>query len=93
MRSSDFLSNKELRVLRFNSWDGPHFTRCTYLPVFCTAGKLVEAFNTARVLSEQGEYQSLNKRGSLERQVRGKHRANVGPRESQALIVAWILLA
>jgi len=69
MRSSDLLSNSELRLLKFNEWEGGPFTRCTYLPTFCTAGKLTEAFNTARVLAVQADNQSLAKRASLERQL------------------------
>ena len=37
MRQSDLLSDHELTLLIFRCWQGPAFTRCTYLPIFCTA--------------------------------------------------------
>ena len=69
MRQGDLLSNNELAVLVFNCWTSSghmHFTRCTYLPVFCTAGKLAEAFEVVRALSEKGEHADLRRRQALE---------------------------
>ena len=82
MRSADLLSNSELSLLVFNAWEGVTFSRCTYLPVFCTAGKLTEAFNTARVLLAQGEYQSMGKRRSLERQLHAEVGQDTEAREA-----------
>ena len=52
-------------------WQGPasSFSRCTYPPIFCTAGKLNELFNKARTLSAEGELQSLSRRERLELQL------------------------
>ena len=74
MRASDLLSNAELALLVFRCWHssgvgGTHFSRCTYLPVFCTAGKLNVAFNLCRKFSAEAELQTLRKRSSLELQL------------------------
>ena len=70
MRTGDLLSNHELNLLVFRCWQGgAAFSRCTYLPIFCTAGKLNEVFHRARTLSAEGELQSLNKRERLEVQL------------------------
>jgi len=70
MRLSDLLSNHELHKLVFRCWHGgSSFSRCTYLPIFCTAGKLNEVFHRALTLSAEGEQQSLARRERLELQL------------------------
>ena len=66
MRQSDMVNNHELQVLVFNKWEGDSFSRCTYLPVFITAGKLNEAIHQATVIASEGESTSLNKQLGLE---------------------------
>ena len=66
MRQSDMVNNHELQVLVFNKWEGASFSRCTYLPVFITAGKLNEAIHQATVIASEGESTSLNKQLGLE---------------------------
>jgi len=69
MRMSDLLSNHELHILVFRCWQGPVFSRCTYLPIFCTAGKLNDAFNFVRSLSAEYEQQSIARRHKFELQL------------------------
>ena len=60
MRQSDMINNHELQLLVFNKWQGAGFSRCTYLPVFITAGKLNEAIHQAAVIGSEGGATSFN---------------------------------
>ena len=60
MRQSDMINNHELQLLVFNKWQGAGFSRCTYLPVFITAGKLNEAIHQAAVIGSEGGSTSFN---------------------------------
>jgi len=82
LRAADLLSNHEQHVLKFNSWAGLGFSRCTYLPTFCTAGKLAEAFHFVRSVGEQARHQAFKKRGALERQMQSAIVANTPMREA-----------
>ena len=86
MRSSDLLSNVEERRLLFGEWRGPGFSRCVYLPCFCTAGKLNEAFHHVRILADQAHSQPLRKRRQLERQL---HIDLDQPREMREAVVEF----
>ena len=89
MRQSDLLSNRELQMLLFNNWEGSGFSRATYLPVFCTAGKLNGAFLLAQQLSSQPDALSLSKRLALETELHATIGANVEMRE--ACVEFWEL--
>jgi len=85
MRQGDLLSNHELGLLVFRCWassGSTHFSRCTYLPVFCTAGKLNDAFHIIRSLSAEGEHADLKKRHALEVQLHTDMSANFEVREA-----------
>mmetsp|Transcript_21477 Transcript_21477/g.35435 ORF Transcript_21477/g.35435 Transcript_21477/m.35435 type:complete len:1570 (+) Transcript_21477:3-4712(+) len=69
LRMSDMLSDQEHKMMRFNNWEGVGFSRCTYMPVFCTAGMLNEAIHLASKLSLQGSRQMPHKRLGLEQQL------------------------
>ena len=98
MRMSDLISDRELELLVFRLWTsaggGAHFSRCTYLPVFCTAGKLNEAFNTARTIAAEAEDSSLRKRQSLELQLHADLASNFEAQEAVCEFVEltqWLL--
>ena len=84
MRQSDLVNNRELQVLVFNQWEGAGtlaaaagFSRCTYLPVFITAGKLNEAIHQATLIASEGESSSsFNK--SLSQALEAKLHAALG---------------
>ena len=95
LRASDLVSNSEAELLVFHSWyDGPSFSRSAYLPVFCTAGKINEAFHAASTISAQCEFQSARKRQNLELQLHAEVSADFEMREAVTEFIelsSWLL--
>ena len=110
MRNSDLLSNHEQRLLVFRSWSGPlipgapsvgdlsmgggHFSRCTYLPVFCTAGKVNEAFHLVRTLWVEAQGASTRRRLQIETQMHKSISADFEMREALTEffeLTVWLL--
>ena len=92
MRQSDLLNNRELSLLVFNSWEGAQtfFSRCTYLPVFITAGMLNEAIHQAVTIASEGEtLSSFKKRLGLEQKLHAAIGQNFEMRE--ACVEFWEL--
>ena len=89
MRVADLLSDHEAQLLRFNQWEGSGFSACTYMPAFCTAGKLNEAFHLASSFGEQARFQTLRKRCALESQLQNAVGADIEMRE--AVVEFWEL--
>jgi callose synthase len=71
MRASDLLSDRELRLLVFRCWrgGGSIFSRCTYLPVFSTAGKLHALFHTLHSLAAEAHEAAPTRQLAIERSL------------------------
>jgi len=82
LRSGDLISNWEKRLMSFNEWEGAEFSRCTYLPAFCTAGKVAEGFLLMSSLAEQRRNQSYSKCLAIERQLQASLIADHHMREA-----------